>query len=232
MNHLFLDIETLGNRPGSAIIEMAAAVFDPATGKIGAGFQQYILPHPSLYQDDETIAWHAERGSYPFSNQQREEAVTVAMATDAFHYWLQLLDDEGTIELKNVAVWSWGSNFDFPILHEATKLVPNCKRLPWKYYQERCARTVYKLAFGDDAKPAPRTHRALQDVSDAIGDLHAALQVLKGHHLPDAGNLVHPVMECAHCRQPFLFGQDRIATDDGHMHEACALAGAGKESVR
>ena len=62
MEDLMLDIETMGNRSTSAIIQIGACYFDRVTGEIGETFLENILLKSSvedwgLTVDSLTIQW-------------------------------------------------------------------------------------------------------------------------------------------------------------------------------
>lgn len=44
MKNLMIDIETLGNKPNSAILQIAAVSFDPTSGEMGNEFSVNISP--------------------------------------------------------------------------------------------------------------------------------------------------------------------------------------------
>jgi hypothetical protein len=169
LHHLFIDIEALGQKPGCAPIELGAVIFEPDTGIIAGEFARIIKPHPALKGEPETLAWHAERGSYPFTPVRYIEAEPLAHAIADFFSWLPK-------EIE--AVWSWGSTYDFPVLDAALAVIG--EKAPWEYWQQQCARTAWKIAFGPDRKHAPRPHHALEDCRAGVADLCEALRYTKG----------------------------------------------------
>lgn len=166
-NHLFIDLEALGQKPGCAPIELGAVVFDPQTGIITDEFHRIIKPHPALKGERDTLDWHAERGSYPFTPARYLEAEPLAHAIADFFAWLPA---------ECESVWSWGSTYDFPVLDHALAVIG--KKAPWHYAQQECARTVWRRAFGD-RKHSPRPHHALEDCRAGVRDLCEALAHLK-----------------------------------------------------
>lgn len=164
--HVLLDIEALGLRPGSAIIELAAVEFFPETGWIGTGFEAMIEPQAPFTADLETLAWHGKQGTWP--RPFAEGSHSIGSALVAFEDWIVSLDD--------VAVfWAWGATYDFPLLTAAYDFTGTPQ--PWEYWQQRCARTVWQTAFGD-RKHGPRPHRAIDDAKAAAVDLMAAMDAL------------------------------------------------------
>lgn len=162
--NVMLDLEALGLRPGCAIVEIGAVAFDLATGKTGETLHLHLAVTTPFWVDLQTLQWHGQKGTWP--PPPGTFLVTPDEAADAL---TRFIFDLGTID----NVWSWGSTYDFPLLdalwqHTGTPC-------PWHYFQQCCARTVWRTVFGPDARRPPRTHDALNDCRNAISDLHAAL---------------------------------------------------------
>jgi hypothetical protein len=163
-NHLFIDLEALGQKPGCAPIELGAVVFHPETGAIADEFHRIIHPHAALKGERETLDWHAERGSYPFTPARYIAAEKLNHVIADFLSWLPE---------QYEAVWSWGATYDFPVLDAALAVIG--EKAPWHYAQQQCARTAWKIAFGPNRKHAPRPHHALEDCRAGVRDLCEAL---------------------------------------------------------
>lgn len=163
--HAMIDIEALGLRPGSVVIELGCVLFDLETGKTGETFHRKIQPDANLMVDLDTLAWHERHGTWPSPS---EDAVPLARALRDFNVWVH---GAGTIE----SFWSWGSTYDFPLLVEAYRMV--CLNMPWDYWQLCCARSVWRSAFGNQRADS-RPHEALADAKAACRDLMTALVAL------------------------------------------------------
>lgn len=132
---VMLDLETLGTGANSAIISIGACTFDPDTGLIGSTFHG-VIDKESCYavgcsNDISTLNWwesqskEAKAGSY---NHPNPTAVNVVLI--AFSDWLNF----------NSEVWGNGSDFDNAMLAE---LYRKCNmKLPWKFWNNRCYRTM------------------------------------------------------------------------------------------
>lgn len=172
MKNLMIDLETLATTPGAAIISLAAVFFDFEKGTIHSGKQWLIDPRSDVQPGEvalEGLQWAEEHGTWPVDAEQA--ATTVGALTEL----RQMLLDH-TPE-REWALWSWGADFDFPILESAFR---RCgMRVPWKYSQVRDARTVWKLAF-PGVIPDPRPHDAMRDCLAQIQDLKAAMRELSG----------------------------------------------------
>lgn len=166
--HVLIDIEALGLRPGSAIIELAAVEFFPETGWIGTGFEAMIEPQAPFTADLETLAWHGKQGTWPRPFAEGSHSIGSALAD--FGEWVRGL---GEIE----EFWSWGSTYDFPLLDAGYDFAGF--KQPWNHWEVSCARTIWKRAFGK-RKHGPRPHRALDDAKAAAVDLMAAMDALHG----------------------------------------------------
>jgi exodeoxyribonuclease VIII len=159
-----VDLETLGQRPGCVILSIGAVQFDPKTGKLGKKFYKVVRTQSCLDAglaiDEATQTWWA---------QQAPEARAVVD---------QALQKKGTLELakaltefgKFIAqsgggarVWGNGSDFDNAILAVAYHKAG--LELPWKFWNNRCFRTLKSLppARGLKVEREGTYHNALDD---------------------------------------------------------------------
>ena len=160
-NVFMVDIETMGLLPGSALLEIAAAEFDPTTGAVLREWTERIDLLDSISRgftvDPETAGFHL-RNKYPGDLRGRP-VWRVLTALDAFLH-------------KNsevVTVWAWGK--DFEAKHFEHVLVAMDFPPLWDFRLLHCARDEWVRAYGGDFKPAKRTHQALLDVRAQIADL-------------------------------------------------------------
>lgn len=166
--HILLDIEALGTRPGSAIFKLGAVAFIPESGELRETFEAMIEPQAPFTADLETLEWHRQKGTWP--RPFAEESHSIGSALAQFEEWIR---DCGEVE----AFWAWGATYDFPLLAAGYDFAGFAA--PWRYYETRCARTVWQLAFGD-RRHGPRPHRAVEDAKAAAVDLIAAMESLRG----------------------------------------------------
>lgn len=138
MYKVMLDLETMGNKPGAAIIAIGAVFF----GKegLGAEFEARITLASAvecgLKMDVSTVMWWME--------QSKEAQLAVMRPGRALP---QVLTDLSTFVFQNchseVEVWGNGSDFDNVLLiraYEVCGMTP-----PWKFYKGRCFRTLKNL---------------------------------------------------------------------------------------
>ena len=183
--HILLDIEALGRRPGSAIIELGAVEFFPDAGTLGRSFEAMIEPQAPFTADLDTLAWHAKKGTWPrpvAEGPVTGATHTIGSALVEFGDWLA---DGGEVE----AFWAWGATYDFPLLTAAYDFTGT--RQPWQYWQQRCARSAWQLAFGD-RRHDPRPHRAVEDAKAAAVDLMEAIAKLTRKKNEKAQMLAQP----------------------------------------
>lgn len=158
MNSIMLDLETLGVRPGSAILSVGAVAFDLGSAEPCPTFyrnvQRMSCWSAGLTVDQSTIDWW----------RTQTEAARAALETDAkplrevaedFHAWFRALHVR--------YIWSQGGNFDEPLWSAVARGVG--LTVPWKFYDCRCTRTIYHVAGLD-----PRTIKREGDAHNALHD--------------------------------------------------------------
>lgn len=163
---VMLDLETLGTGPNSAIISIGACSFDE--GHIVSTFHA-IIDKQTCFElgctfDQSTIDWwenqsdEAKAASY-----NATETVPVKEALLAFADWMK---GKGTI-------WGNGSDFDNAMLAELYNKAG--MDLPWKFWNNRCYRTM-KNMFPDVKMVRHGTHH--NAVDDAITQAKHLMSIL------------------------------------------------------
>ena len=169
--HIMIDLETLGTRPGSVILSIGAVVFDLKTGKLEAEFYKNIdrasCEKVGLTTDNATVEWW-EKQSPEAKAALEPDQVKLLDALAAFTDWFARVGGE--------CVWGHGATFDLVLLAEAYRAerVPP----PWKFWNERCCRTV--LALGNRTPDKTRFglhHNALDDAKSQAMAVAAALRL-------------------------------------------------------
>lgn len=138
MTDLSVDIESMGVRPGSAVVGIGACFFDVSTGQIGERFYRAVnlascVKH-GLTMDAGTVMWwlgqsDAARDAIRFST------YTLPQALADFAEWIHK-----TASRDTVRPWARGPSFDCALLTHAYKACGI--ELPWLYWNERCHRTL------------------------------------------------------------------------------------------
>ena len=164
--HIMVDLETLGTRPGSVILSIGAVKFDSKS--LGKTFYT-VISRGSCYdnfmtEDKETIEWWKT---------QSEEAQKVFTAPSV-DLTVALLEFEHFIG-EDAKVWGNGSDFDNVLLAEAYRLLN--LPTPWKFYNNRCYRTVKSLYPHRPLIRAKGIHHNALD--DAVNQASHLIQLLE-----------------------------------------------------
>jgi hypothetical protein len=157
MKELMLDIETLGNTPGSIVFEVGAVLFDekgvldtfhafmPVAASAHRGFT-IALP---------TLSWRADNG------RSLNDIITMSGLEGSINdTMLRLAKFMDGVE----QFWSKG-NFDYPLM---ARYFDSCNlNTPWKYGQVRELRTMLS-EFGIVTPKADISHNALEDALQQV----------------------------------------------------------------
>lgn len=113
-NHVMLDLETLGTRPGSVILSIGAVEFDLRVG-LGREFyveiSQYSSRHIGFTVDQDTVDWWEEQSAEARGLLARTSSggLLPHVALQQFNAWLS----------PDPLVWGNGAAFDNALLREA-----------------------------------------------------------------------------------------------------------------
>lgn len=151
-----IDIETLSTEPNGVVLSIGACKFTP-DGEIVSEFYQNITPvgqkELGLHVCKETIEWWKQ---FP------EAAATLKDdQVDAKTAWNRFFDWYGNQSLET---WARGASFDFVILRQFVKAIYGQHAvLPWRYWDERCQRTIEAFHPMPDENREGNHHNALDD---------------------------------------------------------------------
>jgi DNA polymerase III epsilon subunit-like protein len=142
MKNIMCDIETLGLRPGSAIISIGAVAWegDQITSEFYTVIDLDSCRMNGLREDPATRAWwDAQSGEARKALVQADtgQGRMLDVALNEFAAWLVGADDEEFL------IWGNGAAFDVPILEAAYVRV--AQSIPWDYRNVRCFRTLRGL---------------------------------------------------------------------------------------
>jgi len=173
MQHIMVDIESLGTRAGCAVVSIGAVAFDPTTNTLGPTF--YIVVNRAscralgLHEDQSTLAWwrrQSEEAREVLIEAESIAAPTIPEVLEAFSTYLKPFP--GTRRM-----WSCGADFDLPIIAHLYAITG--RPLPWRYTNNRCYRTLRNLVpVVQDGRQGTH-HNALHD---AIHQAAHAMQCL------------------------------------------------------
>ena len=160
-----IDIETLGTKPGAAILSIGAVVFNPMTGKIGEGFYTNIAQaHAAETRevDDDTLKWWKNQSEEARNAFHDPPGVASTVAADQFLKYLSRVTEDHGGALKP---WGNGSCFDITILEDFFRQWR--RKCPWGFWNVRDVRTIVDICHGvinhKDFKFAGTAHNALDD---------------------------------------------------------------------
>lgn len=152
MNHLMIDLETMGNKPTAPIVSIGAVFFDPITGNIGASFECSVeltsVINSGAKPDGDTIIWWMKQ-----SDEARRSITT--SNSKLIEYALDDLDvfiNQNANSPKYLQVWGNGAPFDNVILREHYARMN--REEPWKWWNDRDVRTIVEIgkSVGFDPK--------------------------------------------------------------------------------
>lgn len=139
MQHVMIDLETLGTAVNAPVLAIGAVFFEPSTGEIGPKFYAGIDMGDACRwgrPSGDTIKWWFEQ-----KEEARKAAVagrqSSAEAFDRFRDWLA----QGGLDIKP---WGNGASFDISILDYAFARITD-KPAPWKFWNVRDCRTIQEL---------------------------------------------------------------------------------------
>ncbi len=166
MNNVMLDLETMGTGNNAAIIAIGAVRFNK---DITDRFYQVIdlgsCIDAGLEIDPSTVMWWM-RQSDDARKQFDRPNVTLQTALVRFSAWVK----------DNAKMWGNGSDFDNVILANAYK---KCfLELPWKFYDNRCYRTIKNMNPGIKMERTGTYHCALDDAESQAKHLMQILSAL------------------------------------------------------
>lgn len=182
LKHLMNDLETMGNKPDSAIVAIGAVPFDMVSGVTDdALFYEVVdLRSSAKYGgsiDADTVLWWLDKSDNARSEiTNSEKAIDLPLALTCLSAFASEFCDD------RVQVWGNGSNFDNVILRSAYE---RCKLTPfWKHWNDRDVRTIVELGRNagiDPKKDFPfvgDAHNALDDALHQVNYVTAIHQHL------------------------------------------------------
>ena len=181
MNHLMIDLETMGKGNKAAIVEIGAVFFDPIIGTIGDTFCQKISLESSvgygLEIDTSTVLWWMKQSDEAREKLTGSQAIDLP---DALNEFGSFISNKSGVKL--VKPWGNGASFDLVILGSAYAALNWVT--PWQFYNERDVRTVVdlgKIIGFDPKKDMPFEgvkHSALDDAIHQAKYVSAIIQRL------------------------------------------------------
>lgn len=174
MNHVMIDLETLGNRPGCIVLSIGAVWFDERQmlQDFYAEIGQKSSEHHGLRADMSTVYWWEEQNEGARSLLERTRTginsdTSLPVVLKLFSEWLP----------PSPIIWGNGASFDNIILAECYKAAGI--EMPWKFWNDRCYRTL-KNMFPDVSFVRSGTHHnALDDARSQATHASAIMRWLE-----------------------------------------------------
>ena len=157
---LMIDIETMGNTPGAAILSIGAVFIKD--GKLAGEFYRRIdldsCIKSGLKMDASTVEWWLGQDDAARKSVTDTKGQGLYDVLHAFADWVKV----STTGYGELQVWGNASTFDVVLVEEAYRksFIP----VPWKFWVHRCYRTL-KNCFPNVPKPefTGIKHHALDD---------------------------------------------------------------------
>lgn len=163
MQDVMVDLETLGNGPNSVITAIGAVKFD----MLGLGGEYYHIVDAQscvdagLQMDVSTVMWWMRQSEAARAELVRE-GLPLSIALQKFTGWLGPNAD-------SIRVWGNGASFDNVILGNAYRKTG--LEQPWKFYNDRCYRTVKNMYPLIELERTGTAHNALDDAKTQAAHL-------------------------------------------------------------
>lgn len=160
--HVMLDLETMGTAPGSAIIAIGAVRFVP-NNEINPiveeeKFYRVITlksaMHHGLTCDPDTILFWMKQGEDARGQFSKVAAMSLMPVLNDFAAYLKNMGGA-------VCLWGNGSDFDNVLLAEAYRRTGI--EQPWKFWDNRCYRTIKNMQPSIKLERVGTYHNALDD---------------------------------------------------------------------
>ena len=171
MNNIMLDLETMGSEANSAIISIGAVKFNDTevTSKFHEIVDLQSCIDAGLNVTASTVLWWMGQSDEARSQFNSDDKIDIRSALNKFSTWVG--DD--------AIVWGNGANFDNTILANAY----NKTRidLPWKFWNNRCYRTVKNLYPEIKINRVGTFHKAVDDAETQALHLIEIMKEIKGN---------------------------------------------------
>lgn len=154
---VMVDLETMSTRSNAVISSIGAVKFNANTGEIDPNtFYQTVdykdCKRLGMHTSSDTVRWW--KGNPEVLKMLTINTVSVTEALTKFAEWFGP---------KSMPLWGCGSDFDCVILRNAYIAADLEHLCPWKYYHNRCYRTMRDTLEFQEPKREGTYHNALDD---------------------------------------------------------------------
>lgn len=161
--HVMLDLETLSTLPNAMLLSIGAVKFAPEyfgyDDPVYDKFYQVVRSDKELTGfdiNDDTLKWWTQQSEEARAVFADPNAVDLDTALHNFFAWVTRNADR-----DDVRMWGNGSSFDNVILSTAYRL--RGFEQPWRFWNDRCYRTVKNMYPKVDMVRVGTHHNALAD---------------------------------------------------------------------
>lgn len=183
-NRIMIDIETLGQQPGSVITSIGAVRFnhEHTLDEFSVCVDPVSCEDAGLRLDAQTVMWWFDQSQDARSAWMAQDTVKLEYALMELREWIVRSGDD-------IEIWGNGANFD-PVLLESAFRVARID-VPWKFWQVRCFRTIKCLLPWTELRVFPQVEH------DSIEDARAQAKWLLNieHQFRQRGLLPEPLLE-------------------------------------
>lgn len=163
--HVMIDLETMGTSTDAPIVAIGAVLVDPtAEEPIADKFYVAVDLASSVESgakiDADTVIWWMRQSNEARGAITTTDAVDISGALSMFARWLENSMKEFEGEIVE-GVWGNGVDFDNAILGAAYRR--RGFAVPWKFWNNRCYRTLKNLFLHIPADTYGTAHNALDD---------------------------------------------------------------------
>lgn len=165
--HVMLDLETFSVQPDAAIISIGAVKFDPYTtigvlGDSGNNEYTHFYANVELHDvvtvlerkvDGQTLAWWLDQPQET-RDALKDDPVPLNVALSRFWEWFGP---------ESLPTWGNGAGFDNVILRRSFEALGGVT--PFKFYHDRCFRTLKAMFPGVEYVKPEHAHHALSDAA-------------------------------------------------------------------
>jgi len=193
-DNIMLDLETLGTSAGATVLSIGMVAFTPHADILGSELYLVVNRDDSrlsgLREDPDTVQWWSRQSpeAQEVLRAAEKSAVTVNDACIAVNGYLATHAQSQRIEVKELKIWGNGSDFDQPILAGMFDASSWRVRPVWRFYNNRCYRTLKNLVPGASLERVGTYHNALDDAKSQA--LHA-MKLLRSVNHALAGDQVY-----------------------------------------
>jgi len=177
-----VDLETLGNKPGAAIISIGAvAQSDGGVETFKATISIASSIFVGLTVDPDTMSWWRKQSREAWEA-STEGGEPLAAVLEKFKTWLQERRASGSGPTgTKLRLWGDSASFDLVLLGCAYRAagLPT----PWEYWEEHCYRTLRNV-LGSKKPRAKLQHDSLSDAAAQLSHLKQMLKTLEYASLP------------------------------------------------